>query len=83
MCLIDARARVAYAIYRGAYDTNPPHQETLADAHAAVAFGELKIDLPTRSGGASAVARPAAAASTGKKRISLADYRRRKAAGGS
>ena len=80
MCLIDVRARVAYAIYRGASN---PHQETLADAHAAVAFGELKIDLPTRSGGASVAARPAAAASTGKKRISLADYRRRKAAGGS
>jgi len=81
VCLIDARARDAYAIYRGASN---PHQETLADAHAAVAFGELKIDLPTRSGGASAAARPAAAAaSTGKKRISLADYRRRKAAGGS
>ena len=52
----------------------PPAEEvTLADAHKAVDWNHAKIALPSRS------EMPPPQVEGGKKKISLAEYRRRKA----
>lgn len=52
----------------------PTEEVTLAEAHKAVRWEEATLDLPSRI-----VMPPPQVSNTGKKKISLAEYRRRKA----
>jgi hypothetical protein len=58
----------------------PQEEPTLADAHASIIFNDLKIDLPSSSTAGAGGRRTGDTNPHGKKRISLAEYRRRKAA---